>query len=118
MPEFAVPPSSDDRAGRPATQTVFDDLINVDDRSLQTLMREISTETLVVALKGCEEALKEKFLKNMSKRAAEMLVEDMEAKGPVRVSEVEAAHKEILTVAKQKEADGEIMLGGGAGEFV
>ena len=97
---------------------VFDDLINVDDRSLQTLMREISTETLVVALKGCEEALKEKFLKNMSKRAAEMLVEDMDAKGPVRVSEVEAAHKEILAVAKQKEADGEIMLGGGAGEFV
>ena len=85
---------------------------------MQTLMREISTDTLVVALKGADEALKDKFLKNMSKRAAEMLQEDMEAKGPVRLSEVEAAHKEILAVAKQKEADGEIVLGAGAGQFV
>jgi flagellar motor switch protein FliG len=95
---------------------VFDDLIDIDDRGIQTLLRDISTDTLVLALKGADEKLKQKFLKNMSQRAAQMLNEDMDAKGPVKVSDVEAAQKEILTVARQKEADGEISLGAGSGE--
>ncbi len=95
---------------------VFDDLINVDDRSMQTMLREISSESLILALKGANPQLKEKFLGNMSKRAAEMLRDDMEAKGPVRLSEVEAAQKEILQVATRLEAAGQIQLGGGGGE--
>ncbi len=98
---------------------VFDNLNDVDDRGIQSLLREISTDTLTLALKGAEEGLKEKILKNMSKRAAEMLREDMEARGPVRLSEVEAAQKEIITTARRLADDGEIMLGGsGAEEYV
>ncbi|OIQ87668.1 flagellar motor switch protein FliG [mine drainage metagenome] len=95
---------------------VFDDLINVDDRSMQTLLREISSETLILALKGANAALKEKFLGNMSKRAAEMLRDDLEAKGPVRLSEVEAAQKEILQIATRLESAGQIQLGGSSAE--
>jgi flagellar motor switch protein FliG len=95
---------------------VFDDLINVDDRSLQTMMREISSETLILALKGTNNALKEKFLSNMSKRASEMLRDDMEAKGPVKLTEVEGAQKEILQIASRLEAAGQIQLGSGGGE--
>ncbi len=97
---------------------VFDNLMSVDDRGIQTLLRDISTDTLVLALKGAEEELRQKFLKNMSQRAAQMLSEDMDAKGPVRVSDVETAQKEILTIARQKEADGELMLGGGGEAMV
>jgi len=109
---------SDDELGDQISELmfVFDDLSDVDDRGIQTLLRDISTDTLVLALKGAEEKLKQKFLKNMSQRAAQMLDEDMEARGPVKISDVETAQKEILTVARQKEADGEISLGGGAGE--
>ncbi len=95
---------------------VFDNLVDIDDRSLQSLLREINSETLVVALKGADEALKEKIFKNMSKRAAEMLRDDLEVRGPVRVSEVEAAQKEILAVARRLSDAGEIILGGGGGE--
>jgi len=95
---------------------VFDNLQEVDDRGIQSLLREISTESLVLALKGAEDALKEKIFKNMSKRAAEMLREDLEAKGPVRLSEVEAAQKEILTIARRMAEHGEIALGGKGGE--
>lgn len=95
---------------------VFGSLVDVDDRGIQTLMREISTESLVLALKGAEEELKEKIFKNMSKRAAEMLREDLETKGPVRVSDVEGAQKEILAVARRLADSGEIILGGKGGE--
>ena len=95
---------------------VFDDLINVDDRSMQTMLREISSEVLILALKGANPGLKDKFLGNMSKRAAEMLRDDMEAKGPVRLTEVEAAQKEILQIATRLEAAGQIQLGGGGSE--
>ncbi|HED33766.1 MAG TPA: flagellar motor switch protein FliG [Gammaproteobacteria bacterium] len=95
---------------------VFDNLNEVDDRGIQALLREISTDSLTLALKGAEEGLKEKILKNMSKRAAEMLREDMEARGPVRLSEVEAAQKEIISTARRLSDEGEIMLGGGGGE--
>lgn len=92
---------------------VFDNLKEVDDRGIQALLREVSSEVLILALKGAEDDLREKVFKNMSKRAAELLRDDLEAKGPVRVSEVEAAQKEILTIARRMADAGEIMLGGG-----
>jgi flagellar motor switch protein FliG len=97
---------------------VFDNLREVDDRGIQTMMREISTDLLTLALKGVDDEFQQKFLKNMSSRAAEMLVEDMEAKGPVKLSEVEAAQKEILATARRLEESGEIVLVGGGEEMV
>lgn len=91
---------------------VFDNLMALDDRGVQTLLREVSSDALVLALKGAEEPLREKILGNMSKRAAELLQDDMEAKGPVRVSEVEAAQKDILGTARKLAEDGELTLGG------
>ena len=98
---------------------VFDNLIDVDDRGIQALLREVTSDNLIMALKGADEGLKEKVFNNMSKRAAEMLRDDLEAKGPVRLSEVEASQKEILTVARRLADAGEISLGGqGAEQFV
>ncbi|WP_339845180.1 flagellar motor switch protein FliG [uncultured Halopseudomonas sp.] len=95
---------------------VFDNLADVDDRGIQALLREISSDVLIIALKGADEAIKDKILKNMSKRASELLQDDLEAKGPVRISEVEAAQKEILTIARRMADAGEIVLGGKGGE--
>lgn len=96
---------------------VFDDLADVADRGIQVLLREITTATLVLALKGADQRVKDKFFGNMSKRAGEMLADDLESKGPVRLSEVEAAQKEILTVARRLADAGQITLSGGE-EFV
>lgn len=95
---------------------VFDNLIQLDDRGMQRLLREITGDSLVVALKGADEALQQKIFNNMSKRAAEMLEEDLEAKGPVRLSEVEIAQKEILNTASRLSEEGEISLGKKAGD--
>ena len=95
---------------------VFENLIDIDDRGFQTLMREISTDDLMLALKGADEGLKEKFFNNMSQRAAEMMRDDLEASGPVRVSDVETAQKTILSAARSLSDKGEIMLGGGSGD--
>ena len=95
---------------------VFDNLADVDDRGIQALLREVSSDVLVLALKGSDDAIKEKVFKNMSKRAAELLRDDLEAKGPVRVSDVESAQKEILTIARRMAEAGEIVLGGKGGE--
>lgn len=95
---------------------VFDNLLDVDDRGIQTLLREVPPEQLQLALKGADDQLKEKILANMSKRAAEMLADDMEAMGPTRISEVEGAQKEILTIARRLADAGDLMLGGGAGD--
>jgi len=95
---------------------VFDNLLEIDDRSVQTLMREIQTDQLQLALKGADDALKEKFLNNMSQRAAEMMRDDLEAMGPVRISDVETAQKAILATARNLSEKGEIMLGGGGGD--
>ena len=95
---------------------VFENLLEVDDRAIQAILREVQQDVLMKALKGADDNLKEKILKNMSKRAAEMLADDLEAMGPVRVSEVEAAQKEILSTARRLADAGEIMLGGGGGE--
>jgi flagellar motor switch protein FliG len=97
---------------------VFDNLSDLDDRSIQGLLREVSSESLILALKGAEDILKEKIFKNMSKRAAEMLRDDLEARGPVRLSDVEGAQKEILAIARRMADAGEIALGGGGDEFV
>lgn len=97
---------------------VFDNLIDVDDRGIQALLREVSTDNLLLSLKAAEEGLKEKIFKNMSKRAAEMLRDDLEARGPVKLSEVEAAQKEILAIARRMSDAGEIVLGGGGDEMV
>lgn len=98
---------------------VFDNLNDIDDRAIQTILREVSSESLVLALKGADDRLKEKIFANMSKRASEMLRDDLEAKGPVRLSEVETAQKEILAVARRLADAGEIALGGaGAEEYV
>src|SRR5690554_6087288 len=95
---------------------VFDNLADVDDRGIQSLLREVSSDVLVLALKGADDAIKDKIFKNMSKRASELLQDDLEAKGPVRLSEVEAAQKEILTIARRMADAGEIVLGGKGGE--
>ncbi|GAB58410.1 MULTISPECIES: flagellar motor switch protein FliG [Rheinheimera] len=95
---------------------VFENLIDVDDRGIQTLLREVQQDVLMKALKGTDENLKEKIFKNMSKRAAELLQDDLEAMGPVRVSDVEAAQKEILSTARRLSDAGEIMLGSGGGD--
>ncbi|MEW8507024.1 MAG: flagellar motor switch protein FliG [Candidatus Thiodiazotropha sp.] len=97
---------------------VFENLIDVDDRGIQSLLREVSTEQLLLALRGADEVLKEKIFKNMSKRAAEMLKDDLEAAAPAKLSDVEASQKEILVVARRLADAGEIMLGGGGEEFV
>lgn len=97
---------------------VFDDLMSLDDRGMQRLIREISVDNLVIALKGVDEAVQEKFFTNMSTRAADMLREDLEAKGPVKLSEVEEAQKEILTVASRLADEGELTLGKGDDGFV
>lgn len=95
---------------------VFDNLKDVDDRGIQGLLREVSSDVLILALKGADEILQEKIFGNMSKRAAELLRDDLETKGPVKVSDVEAAQKEILTIARRLADSGEISLGGGGGD--
>ena len=95
---------------------VFENLIDLDDRGMQSLLREVPGELLQKALKGCDDALKEKFFKNMSKRAAEMLKEDLKVMGPIRISDVEAAQKEILATARRLADAGEFVLGGGGGD--
>ena len=91
---------------------VFENLMDVDDRGIQLLLREVQSDSLIVALKGAPPELREKIFKNMSQRAAEMLREDLESKGPVRLSEVEAEQKEILKVARRLADEGQIVLGG------
>lgn len=97
---------------------VFANLVDVDDRSLQTLLREVPSDRLLMALKGADSELKDKFFHNMSKRAAEMMRDDLEALGPTRLADVEAAQKEILQVARQLSDEGKMQLGGGGEEFV
>ncbi len=87
--------------------------MDVTDRGIQTLLREISSDSLALALKGADAAMQEKIYRNMSRRAAQMLAEDLEARGPVRVSDVEAAQKEILGVARRLAESGDIVMGGG-----
>lgn len=98
-----------------ALMFVFDDLIKLDDRGMQELMKEVSKEDLPVALRGASPDVRDKFLKNMSSRAADMLKEDMEVRGPAKVTEVERAQQNILKVCRKLEEEGRIVIAG-AGE--
>ena len=85
---------------------VFENLMDIDDRSIQLILREVQSDSLILALKGASPDLREKIFKNMSQRAAEMLREDLESKGPVRLSEVESEQKEILKIARRLADEG------------
>lgn len=91
----------------------FDDLEKIDDKGIQALLKEVQSESLVIALKGATPEMREKVFKNMSTRAAETLREDLEARGPVRVSEVESEQKEMLKIVRRLADEGQIVLGGG-----
>ena len=92
---------------------VFDDVAKLDNSAIQTVLKEIASETLIVALKGAAPELRDKFLSNMSSRAAEALREDLESRGPMRLSEVEAQQKEILKTVRRLSDEGQIVIGGG-----
>jgi flagellar motor switch protein FliG len=94
----------------------FENLVDIDDRGIQVLLREVSTDTLVLALKGTDDGIRNKIFKNMSQRAGDMLREDLESRGPVKLSDVEAAQKEIITIARRLADEGQLNLGGGGGE--
>jgi flagellar motor switch protein FliG len=98
----------------------FEDLLKLDDSAFQALLKEVQSESLVIALKGAVPEMRDKVFKNMSKRAAETLKEDLESRGPVRLSEVEAEQKEMLKIVRRLADEGQIQLGGGGGadEFV
>ena len=93
---------------------VFDDVLKLDDKAIQMILKEVASESLIVALKGAQPELKEKFLSNMSSRAAETLREDLESRGPMRLSEVETQQKEILKIVRRLADEGQIVIGGGA----
>jgi len=95
---------------------VFEDIVEVDDRGMQEILREVPGDKLIIALKAADEELKQKFFKNMSERASQMLKDDLEAKGPVKLSDVEAAQKEILVIARRMAEEGRVQLGGKGGD--
>lgn len=95
---------------------VFDDVNKLDNKAIQLILKEVATDALTIALKGAQPALKEKFLSNMSSRAAENLREDLESRGPMRLSEVEAQQKEILKVVRRLADEGTVVLGGGGAD--
>lgn len=95
---------------------VFEDLVNVDDRGVQAILKEISTEDLTLALKTTSEALKGKIFKNMSQRAVQILKEEIQARGPARVSDVEKAQQNIVNIARRLEKEGKLFLSGKGGE--
>ena len=97
---------------------IFENLLTLDDRGMQTILREVQSDTLSKALKGADVAIQEKIFSNMSKRASELLRDDMNAQGPIRLADVEEAQKEILGVAQRLAEEGQIMLGGGGEDYV
>jgi flagellar motor switch protein FliG len=95
---------------------VFDDVLKLDDKAIQLMLKEVASDVLIVALKGAQPELKEKILSNMSSRAAETLREDLESRGPMRLSEVEAQQKEILKTVRRLAEEGQIVIGGGGAD--
>jgi flagellar motor switch protein FliG len=93
---------------------VFENLMDLEDRAIQMLLKEVESETLIVSLKGAQAPLRQKFLSNMSQRAAELLAEDLDSRGPVRVSEVEQQQRKVLQVVRNLAENGQIQLGGKA----
>ena len=96
----------------------FENLSGCDNRSIQTLMRAVPSELLMQALKGADDILKDKFLLNMSGRAREMFVDEMDSKGPMRLSDVEEARKQILRTARKLSDAGEMMLSGRGADYL
>ncbi len=94
----------------------FDDVEKIDDKGIQALMKEVQSDSLIIALKGATPALREKIFKNMSTRAAETLREDLDGRGPVRLSEVEAEQKEMLKIVRRLVDEGQIVLAGSGGD--
>ncbi len=94
----------------------FDDVVKIDDKGIQLILKEVQSDSLVLALKGASPELRDKVLRNMSSRAAETLKEDLESRGPVRVSEVEAEQKELIKIVRRLSDEGQIVLGGGGDE--
>jgi flagellar motor switch protein FliG len=98
---------------------VFENIMDIDDRGIQSILREVQSESLIIALKGASEGLRNKIFRNMSQRAAEMMKEDLESKGPVRLSEVEEKQKEILQIVRRLADEGQVVLGAkGEDKFV
>jgi flagellar motor switch protein FliG len=97
---------------------VFENLLDADDKGIQALVREVTSESLITALKGADEAMQEKIFKNMSKRAAELLQSDLEAMGPVRITDVEEAQKQVVAAARTLADDGKLILGSAGNDFV
>ena len=97
---------------------VFDNLLDIDDRGMQTILRESPQDKLVLALKGASQDVREKIFKNMSKRAAEMLRDDLETAGPAKLSEVQNAQKEILEITLKLGEEGRVMIGGGGDDYI
>lgn len=97
---------------------LFENLVEVDDRSIQRLLQEVDNESLLVALKGAEQPLRDKFLNNMSQRAADILRDDLANRGPMRMSQVEAEQKAILLIVRRLAETGEMMIGGGEDTYV
>jgi flagellar motor switch protein FliG len=95
---------------------VFEDIIKIDDRGIQSLLKEIPNEKLLLALKTANEEIKDKISKNMSQRAATLLIEDLAAMGPSKLSDVEGAQQEIVNLARKLEAEGKILIARGGGE--
>ncbi|HBF69577.1 MAG TPA: flagellar motor switch protein FliG, partial [Thermotoga sp.] len=95
---------------------VFEDILKLDDRSIQLVLREVDTRDLALALKGASDELKEKIFKNMSKRAAALLKDELEYMGPVRLKDVEEAQQKIINIIRRLEEAGEIVIARGGGE--
>jgi flagellar motor switch protein FliG len=97
---------------------LFENLVDVEDRSIQRLLQEVESETLIIALKGADQALREKFFRNMSRRQSDLMTEDLASRGPVRLSQVEAEQKTILNVVRRLAEAGEILIGGSDDAYV
>jgi len=116
--EFIDKSSSDLATKIQEKMFVFTDLLEMEDRAMQAILKEVDTENLSVALKGADEILGEKFFKNMSERAATMLKEDIESRGPTKVSDVEKAQIAVVSVARRLEQEGKIMRAGKQGDVI
>ena len=97
---------------------LFENLVDIEDRSIQRILQDVENESLIVALKGAEQPLRDKFFRNMSRRQAEILSEDLSSRGPVRMSQVETEQKNILMVVRRLAESGEIVLSSGEDEYV
>ena len=97
---------------------LFENLVDVEDRSIQRLLQEVESETLIIALKGADEALRAKFFRNMSRRQSDLMTEDLASRGPVRLSQVEAEQKTILNIVRRLAETGEIIIGGSDDAYV